>query len=76
MLPLLYARESDQVVAALEAVAEPNKVKKWLKQYDPFKRMIYQGRGHKVRDLFDQNDMPPRERQIRNTIKREGFWMR
>ncbi len=76
MLPLLYAREADAVVAALEAVAAPNKIKKWLKQYDPFKRMIYQGRGQKVRALFDQNDLPPRERQIRNTIKREGFWMR
>lgn len=76
LLPLLYARESDAVVKVLETVTAPNKIKKWLKQYDPFKRMIYQGRGHKVRDLFDQNDMPPRERQIRNTIKREGFWMR
>lgn len=76
MLPLLYAREDDAVVAALEAVTSPNKIKKWLKQYDPFKRMIYQERGHKVRALFDQNDMPPRERQIRNKIKREGFWMR
>jgi hypothetical protein len=26
--------------------------------------------------LFDQNDLPPRERQIRNRIKKEGFWMR
>ncbi|WP_375282261.1 hypothetical protein [Pseudooctadecabacter sp.] len=76
MLPLLYAREGDAVVEALAEVAAPNKVKKWLKQYDPFKRMIYQERGLKVRDLFDQNDLPPRERQIRNTIKREGFWMR
>jgi hypothetical protein len=76
MLPLLYARETDAVVAALDAVTAPNKVKKWLKQYDPFKRMIYQGRGEKVRAMFDQNDMPPRERQIRNRIKKEGFWMR
>lgn len=76
LLPLLYARENDAVVTALEHVASPNKVKKWLKQYDPFKRMIYQGRGQKVRELFDQDDMPPRERQIRNKIKREGFWMR
>lgn len=76
MLPLLYARENDAVVAALETVTAPNKVKKWLKQYDPFKRMIYQKRGHKVRDMFDQNDLPPRERQIRNRIKKEGFWMR
>jgi len=76
MLPLLYAREADAVVEALTEVAQPNKIKKWLKQYDPFKRMIYQERGLKVRELFDQNDLPPRERQIRNRIKKEGFWMR
>ena len=76
MLPLLYARESDAVVDALVSVSAPNKIKKILKQYDPFKRMIYQERGLKVRALFDQNNLPPLERQIRNTIKREGFWMR
>ncbi len=76
MLPLLYAREADHVVDVLSQVSQPNKVKKWLKQYDPFKRMIYQERGLKVRALFDQNDLPPRERQIRNRIKKEGFWMR
>lgn len=76
LLPLLYARENDAVVAALEAATAPNKIKKLLKQYDPFKRMIYQGRGTKVRDLFDRDNLPPRERQIRNLIKKNGFWMR
>lgn len=76
LLPLLYARENDAVVQALENVTAPNKVKKWLKQYDPFKRMIYQRRGEKVRAMFDQNDLPPRERQLRNRIKKEGFWLR
>ncbi|MDA7425871.1 hypothetical protein [Thalassococcus lentus] len=76
VLPLLYAREPDSVVDLLESLAEPNKIKKVLKQYDPFKRMIYQGRGHKVRALFDRDDLPRREQAIRNTIKREGFWMR
>ncbi len=76
LLPLLYARESDQVVETLETVLAPNKIKKVVKEYDPIKRMVYQKRGHKVRDLFDQNNLPRKERQIRNTIKREGFWMR
>ncbi|MEM1099914.1 MAG: hypothetical protein AAGH73_00090 [Pseudomonadota bacterium] len=75
-LPLLYARESDRVVDALERVTEPNKIKKVLKEHDAFKRMIYQGRGAKVRELFDQDALPRKEQQIRNTIKREGFWMR
>ncbi|MDJ0821883.1 MAG: hypothetical protein QNJ09_08765 [Paracoccaceae bacterium] len=76
VLPLLYARESDKVVDVLEAVTAANRIKKVLKQYDPIKRMIYQGRGHKVRALFDRSDLPRREQAIRNTIKREGFWMR
>jgi len=61
---------------ALETVTAPNKIKKVLKQYEPILRMIYQKRGHKVRELFDQNDLPRREQAIRNKIKREGFWMR
>ena len=76
LFPLLYARESDAVVQALEAVCEPNKLKKVLKQYDPIKRMVYQGRGEKVRAMFDQNDLPRREQMIRNRIKKAGFWMR
>ena len=76
VLPLFYARESDAAVAALEAIAAPNKVKKILKQYDPFKRMIYQGRGQKVRAMFDQNNLPRQEKSLRNKIKSAGFWMR
>ncbi|KNG95097.1 hypothetical protein [Pseudaestuariivita atlantica] len=76
VLPLLYAREADAVVETLESVAEPHKIKRVLKQYEPMKRMIYQGRGQKVRALFDRDDLPRREQAIRNRIKREGFWMR
>ena len=76
VLPLAYARESDRVIEVIEDVAAPNKIKKILKTYEPMLRMIYQGRGRKVRALFDQDDLPRREKVIRNTIKREGFWMR
>lgn len=76
VLPLLYARESDAVVAALETATEPNRIKKVLKQYDPYKRMIYQKRGHKARALFDRDDLPRREQAIRNALKREGYRMR
>ncbi len=76
LLPLLYARESDRVVEVLQEISAPNKIKKVLKQYDPMKRMIYQGRGQKVRDLFDRDNLPRKEQAIRNTIKRNGFWMR
>ncbi|CAN0518503.1 unnamed protein product, partial [Laminaria digitata] len=76
VLPLLYAREADRVVEVLEDITAPNRIKKVLKEYDSFKRMIYQGRGQKVRALFDRDDLPRREQAIRNKIKREGFWMR
>ena len=64
------------MVDTLEIVAAPNKVKKRLKEYEPALRMIYQGRGHKVRDLFDRDNLPRKEQAIRNKIRREGFWMR
>lgn len=76
LFPMLYARESEKVVEVLEEVCAPNKIKKALKNYNPIKRMVYQGRGHKVRDLFDRDDLPRKEQAIRNKIKREGFWMR
>ncbi|WP_380054139.1 hypothetical protein ACFE33_12935 [Falsihalocynthiibacter sp. SS001] len=76
VLSLLYARESDEVVNLLESVVAPNKLKKTLKQYEPIKRMIYQGRGHKARALFDQNNLPRKEQAIRNALRREGYWMR
>ena len=76
MFPLLYARESDPVVALLEDITAPNRIKRVLKSYDPIKRMIYQGRGQKVRALFDRDHLPRREQMIRNQIKKAGFWMR
>ena len=76
VFPMLYARESATVIDTLETVAAPNKLKKVLKGYDPIKRNVYQGRGEKVRALFDQDNLPRREQMIRNRIKSEGFWMR
>ncbi len=75
-LPLLYARESDAAVAMVEQVAAPNVVKKVLKGYDPAKRLIYQGKGAKLRAMFDRNDLPRREHVLRNAIKRAGLWLR
>jgi hypothetical protein len=75
-LPLLYAREPDRVIELLEEVTAPHRIKTALKQYEPMKRMIYQGRGRKARALFDQADLQRREQAIRNTLKRNGFWMR
>ncbi|MEI4233630.1 hypothetical protein [Roseovarius sp. D22-M7] len=75
-LPLLYAREPDRVIEVLEEVTAPNRIKRALKDYEPIRRMIYQGRGQKARALFDRADLPRREQAIRNTLRRNGFWMR
>jgi hypothetical protein len=75
-LPLLYAREPDAVVAALEEVAAPNPVKKVLKAHEPFRRFLYQGKGAEARALFDRADLPAREQAIRNRLKARGLWMR
>ncbi|KQB95477.1 hypothetical protein AL073_16685 [Loktanella sp. 1ANDIMAR09] len=76
LLPLFYATATDRQVAVLEEVTAPNKIKKLLKLYVPFKRMVYQGRGTKVRALFDRNNLPRHEKAIRNKIKAARFWMR
>lgn len=75
-LPLLYARESDRAVAVLEEVTAPNRIKKILRDHEPVKRLVYQGKGHEVRALFDRADLPRREQAIRNRIKVAGLWLR
>ncbi|WP_197474190.1 hypothetical protein [Rhodobacter xanthinilyticus] len=75
-LPLLYARESDAAVEMVERVTAPNAVKKVLKNYDPAKKLIYQGKGMKLRRKFDRANLPPREAMLRNAIRREGLWLR
>jgi hypothetical protein len=76
LMPLLYARESDHTLACLQAAAAPNKIKRVLKEHEPFKRMIYQPKGAKVRAMFDRTDLPRKEQQIRNRIKRANLWVR
>ena len=76
VLSLLYARERDAVVDVLEAVAAPNKIKKVLKNYEPHKRLVFQRRGHKIREMFDRENLPRREQAIRNQIKKRNLWMR
>ena len=75
-LPLLYARETDAVVEALETVTAPREIRQLLKDWEPARKLIHQGKGRqKVRPLFDRDDLPVREQVIRNTIKRAGWWL-
>ena len=74
--PFFYAREKDTMINCCEAETAPNKIKKALKENETFRRFIYQGRGKKVRGLFDHENLPRRERLIHNRIKSAGLWMR
>ncbi|WP_149140496.1 hypothetical protein [Gemmobacter caeruleus] len=75
-LSLLYARESDRAVAALEAACAPQAIKRVLKESEAFKRLVYQPKGRKARALFDRAALPRREQVIRNTLKKGGCWFR
>lgn len=75
-LPLLYARESDHVVAVLEEVARDKAIRPTLRDWGAIKAMVYQNKGRKARALFDRARLPHREQMIRNTLKREGYWVR
>ncbi|WP_295046756.1 hypothetical protein [uncultured Paracoccus sp.] len=73
-LPLLYARESDAVLEVLETAAAPNRIKKRLRDWEPARKLIYQGKGRdKVRPLF-AGGLPAQEKPIRQTLKKAGWW--
>jgi hypothetical protein len=75
-LPLLYAREPDSTVARLEDIAAPNRVKRVLKGYEPFRKLIYQGKGQKIRAQFDRADLPRPEARLRRMLKNRNLWLR
>ena len=75
-LPLLYARESDHAVEVLEAVAKDQTIRPTLRNWGAVKQMVYQNQGARARALFDRANLPRREQMIRNTLKREGLWVR
>ena len=75
-LPLLYARESDAVVEVLESVARDKAIRPTLRDWEAMKTMVYQNKGRKARALFDRDQLPRREQMIRNTLRREGLWLR
>jgi hypothetical protein len=76
VMGLMYATAPDHVIETVEAAAAPNPVKKVLKEHEPFRRFVYQGKGARARAMFDRDDLPRREQAIRNRLKRAGLWMR
>ncbi|ROU00229.1 hypothetical protein [Histidinibacterium lentulum] len=76
VLPLLYTQGTEAQIALFEELVAPNRLKKVLKNHEPLKRFVYQGRGRKARALFDGQPLPRSEKKLRNVLKKEGFWMR
>lgn len=75
-LPLLYAREPEETIAVVEALAAEQRNKKFFQAYPPFKAMIYGGKGYKARALFDRDRLPGREGGFRKKLKEKNLWMR
>lgn len=75
-LPLLYARESDAAVDAMERAANAPDIKPLLEGWEPAARLIYQQNGSKaLRPAIDRDHLPLRERALRQDIKRAGWWV-
>ncbi len=75
-LPLLYAREGDRAVAAMERAAAAPDIKPLLQGWEPAARLIYQENGRKsLRPAIDRDHLPLRERALRQEIKRAGWWL-
>lgn len=73
---LLYARESDAAVALLEQLARDRTLKPLLREWEALRRLVYQGKGMRIRAMFDRAALPRREAMIRNRLKAEGLWFR
>ena len=75
-LPLLYARESDAVVEALERAAASPDLRPILQGWEPALRLIYQSNGlNALRPAIDRNRLPAQEQPLRQQIKRAGWWL-
>ncbi|GLQ34621.1 hypothetical protein GCM10007939_09040 [Amylibacter marinus] len=76
VMSLFYATAPDTAVEFLEQLVAPNKFKKVLKNHEPFKKLIFQRKGHKIRPLFNRQNLPRSEEVIRKRLKNHKLWMR
>lgn len=75
-LSLLYAQGSDLAVDTIEQLISDNKVKKLLKEWLAAKKLIIQGKGReKIRPMFDRGALPSKEKEIRNKLKKQNWWL-
>ncbi len=75
-LPLLYARDPEAVITALEDAVAAKEVKRVLREWEPARKLIYQDKGRqKVRPIFADRPTPAPEKMIRNQLKARGWWL-
>jgi len=76
LLALLYAREPDGAVEMLETVAKQNKNKKFLRSSKAYRKLVFQGKGEKIRAMFNLDRPLAKEVMYRNRIRAGGLWIR
>ncbi len=78
--PIPYLPANIGVVTSLTGAAIKDILKVLDRRFKDIHIIIYpvkvQGEGAKARALFDRTNLPRREQAIRNTLKREGLWVR
>ena len=75
-IPLLYAREDDQVISKLERLAYQSNIRTRLSQHAAFQRMIHQKQGRRLHGMIDRSHQPISEVALRNKFKALGYWVR
>ncbi|MDQ7262298.1 hypothetical protein NM680_10890 [Paracoccus sp. PS-1] len=76
-LSLLYARESDAVVALIEELAADPRIAPLLADDEAARHLIAEGAGRsRIRPLFAGEDPPPTEKAMRQRLRRAGLWFR
>lgn len=75
-VPLLYARESDAVVAMVERIVKDPALRRTLRDHIPLRDLVLRGRGRKIRKMFDRSALPRQEAAIRNALRGAGLWLR
>ena len=64
------------MIEAMEQAVAPNKIKKVMKRSEAFRKLVYQKKGAVIRDMFDRDNLPRKERAIRQQIKKRNLWLR
>ena len=60
----------------MEQAVTSNKIKKVMKRSEVFRNLVYQIKSVIIRDMFDRDNLPRKERAIRQQIKKRNLWLR